>query len=264
MATDDRQILVAGTAGAPAQFLVPGNGQVRPKTVYATFDGTGAAVAFLPILEVFSDGGQLIGRYKAESTVAAGASADVSWFPGVKPAAAAVSAAGLPVAEIRQRVGSPTTITSAVLPQYTSLQDGINADFATTDATVFDNSSTTLFTGLPLFGIGVLVPGTYRYDFNQFCQVNGTAGNKLTAYWSSSGTALLSSLQQGRVQCTMNDVWDANATNHLFWTEWQSFVLPADVPGVAVPYGKRSGGANPQVVYQIIITQISPTPITDL
>lgn len=96
MATDDRQIFVAGTAGAPAQWRVPGNGQIRPKAVYATFDGTGAAGVFLPILEVFSDGGELVGRYKAEASVAAGGSADVSWFPHVAAAVAAPAGASIP------------------------------------------------------------------------------------------------------------------------------------------------------------------------
>jgi len=83
VATDDRQILVTGTAPAPANWLVPGNGQIRPKTITATFDGSGAGSAFIPTLKIKSDGGKLIGTYPVASSVAAGGSAEVSWFPGL-------------------------------------------------------------------------------------------------------------------------------------------------------------------------------------
>lgn len=82
MATDDKQILVAGTAPTPADFLIPGNGQIQPKAVNAVFDGSGAASAFLPTLEIVSDAGVVVARCPAPS-VAAGGSAEVSWFPRV-------------------------------------------------------------------------------------------------------------------------------------------------------------------------------------
>lgn len=83
MATDDQQRLVTGVASAPATFTVPGNGQIRPKAVFAHFDGTGAAGSFQPALKVTSDAGKLVGIYPTSNTLAAGASADVSWFPEV-------------------------------------------------------------------------------------------------------------------------------------------------------------------------------------
>ena len=83
MATDDRQTLVTGTAPAPADWLIAGNGQIRPKTITATFDGTSAASAFTPALKIYSDGGELIGVYPYVGSVAAGASVEVSWFPRV-------------------------------------------------------------------------------------------------------------------------------------------------------------------------------------
>lgn len=83
MPTDDIQRLVAGTAAAPASFTIPGNGQIRPKAIFATYDGTGAAASFLPVLKVISDGGKTVGIYPTGITMAAGGSADISWFPGV-------------------------------------------------------------------------------------------------------------------------------------------------------------------------------------
>lgn len=81
MPTDDQQVLVTGTASTPATFTIPGNGQIRPKAIFASYDGTGAAGAFAPALKIVSDGGETVGIYKLDSTIAAGASADVSWFP---------------------------------------------------------------------------------------------------------------------------------------------------------------------------------------
>lgn len=94
MATDDVQRLVVGTAPAPAQFTIPGNGQMQPKCVRAVYDGTGAGSAFLPVLRFISDGGKQVGSFVAPQ-VAAGGSADVSWFPHVGAKAAAATA-GVP------------------------------------------------------------------------------------------------------------------------------------------------------------------------
>ena len=83
MATDDQQILVTGQASAPATWRVPGNGQVTPRTVFAHYNGSAAAVPFQAALKVVSDGGKTVGIYPVSATIAAGGSADISWFPGV-------------------------------------------------------------------------------------------------------------------------------------------------------------------------------------
>lgn len=86
MATDDRQILVVGQEATPAAWLVPGNGQVTPRSVFAHYNGTSAASAFVPALKIVSDGGETVGIYPCATSIVAGASADVSWFPGVSEA----------------------------------------------------------------------------------------------------------------------------------------------------------------------------------
>jgi hypothetical protein len=86
VATDDQQIFVAGQAPTPAHFNISGTGQIRPKTIFATFDGTAAGSAFLPAVKIISDGGQTVGIFPTDTSVAAGASADVTWFHGVKAA----------------------------------------------------------------------------------------------------------------------------------------------------------------------------------
>lgn len=99
MATDDQQVLVTGTAAAPASFRIPGNGQIQPKSVFATYDGTGAAGAFQPALKVISDGGEVVGIYPCDTSVQAGGTADVSWFPHV----AAQKTAALPLGLVRNQ-----------------------------------------------------------------------------------------------------------------------------------------------------------------
>ena len=83
MATDDQQVLVTGTASAPTHFTIPGNGQIQPKAIFAHYDGSAAASPFLPALKIISDGGELVGIYPTPTSVAAGGSAEVSWFPRV-------------------------------------------------------------------------------------------------------------------------------------------------------------------------------------
>lgn len=94
MATDDIQRLVTGQAPAPAQFTVPGNGQIQPKCVRAEYDGTGASGPFLPVLRFISDAGITVGEFVGPE-IAAGGSADVSWFPHVAEQAAATGVTGV-------------------------------------------------------------------------------------------------------------------------------------------------------------------------
>ncbi len=111
MATDDQQVLVVGQAAAPTHTTIPGNGQIQPKAIFASFDGTGAGGSFLPAIKITSDGGKLVGIYPAP-TVVAGGSANVSWFPGGRLTGS--TAAGLPTTEVffvNTHVGASTSST---------------------------------------------------------------------------------------------------------------------------------------------------------
>lgn len=59
-------------------------------------DGTGAAAAFYATVQVIAPSGRVMGSY-ITSSIAAGASADVTWFPGVK-AAPVTAGTGVPPA----------------------------------------------------------------------------------------------------------------------------------------------------------------------
>ena len=134
MATDDVQRLVTGSEATPASFLIPGNGQIRPKTIFASYDGSGAGGDFLPALKIISDGGETVGIFATDSKVVAGASADVTWFPGVTAAATAPtpSAPVMPYAVV--------DLASYTWPQFASVVDFTGATVTTTDSSVFTNN----------------------------------------------------------------------------------------------------------------------------
>jgi hypothetical protein len=80
----DTQIHPTGVVVAPGAFIIPSSAELGLKAVFASFDGSGAAGDFLPLLRVKSDAGSVVAEAVVDTTVAAGASADVTWFPGVK------------------------------------------------------------------------------------------------------------------------------------------------------------------------------------
>src|SRR5207248_1264776 len=68
---------------APKDYQLSGRQELSPLAVRAEIDGTSAAGAFLPALQLIAPGGKVMWTAVTSSTVAAGASADVSWFPRV-------------------------------------------------------------------------------------------------------------------------------------------------------------------------------------
>lgn len=161
-----------------------------------------------------------------------------------------------PMAQLRTSTGH--TVAGDNAQHYISLQHGSGALFDTDAAwtDIFDNSSTTTFTGSPVYGLGVLLPGTYRYEWSASPASGGTAGAVLEVYWASSGTAYLSSLQQGRTKTTVDDTWDRARSGHLFWTEYQSFDV-GGAPGVAAPWVKLASGSDITIDIQLIVTRIN-------
>ena len=77
-------------------YKVPGAQEIAPKSVSASMDGTGAASGWYPCLQLLDPAGNVMFTAISPTQVAAGASADVSWFPHLTPPAAATgSVAGV-------------------------------------------------------------------------------------------------------------------------------------------------------------------------
>jgi hypothetical protein len=66
----------------PADVPIPQGGELIPKVVRATIDGSGAGTAYYAAVQVLDPNNNVKGSY-ISSSIAAGASADVTWFHGL-------------------------------------------------------------------------------------------------------------------------------------------------------------------------------------
>lgn len=81
-----------GSDGDLQVYQVPGSVIVTPYSASAVFDGSGAAGSFIPCLTFKTQTGAIIARCPAPE-VAAGDTAEVSWFPHVAPGSPGVTTA---------------------------------------------------------------------------------------------------------------------------------------------------------------------------
>lgn len=81
MSTSEVVISASATAAVPKDYVVAPSSEIIPLCVTASIDGTGAATAYLATLEIISDAGLVMARCPCNTLIAAGGSADVSWFP---------------------------------------------------------------------------------------------------------------------------------------------------------------------------------------
>lgn len=84
MANPDAQISFPDVADAPITYVVSGAQTFLLLACNANFNGAAALGGYLPTLELISDSGHIIARSPVASTVAAGGSAEVSWFRGLR------------------------------------------------------------------------------------------------------------------------------------------------------------------------------------
>jgi hypothetical protein len=169
----DVLVSAPGTETAPLDYLIAPGQEIVLKAAFATFDGSGAGGAFLPTLRVVAPSGQVVGEYVTDSTVAAGASAEVSFFPRGKGAVSTPSppaAAGVPWC-----LATDDHSTIGVGHTNFSFSDS----FDTSDATLFD---TVVSGGLTI--VRMKTTGFYRLT----CQTNGLETNTVTGLLTSGWT----------------------------------------------------------------------------
>lgn len=70
-----------GGGDTPYEYQLSNGEDIAPETVSAVFDGTGAASAFRPAIAFYAQSGELLSRTFAEDSIAAGASAEVTFAP---------------------------------------------------------------------------------------------------------------------------------------------------------------------------------------
>src|SRR5215475_3847449 len=104
----DQVLTRDGPVSVPLDYVVPNSGELIPLMVRATVDGSSAAVAFYAVVQVIAPSGRVMGT-AITSSIAAGASADVTWFPGGGIGLSAGSAQSLKGARIQATSGQSIT-----------------------------------------------------------------------------------------------------------------------------------------------------------
>jgi hypothetical protein len=106
----DIAIINQTVTAEPKDYLVPGTQELLLKSVRASVDGSGTASAYLPALQMIAPDGTVMWQAVPTTTVAAGASADVTWFPGLNQGASfTASGKGL---DLVATVANPTGYTA--------------------------------------------------------------------------------------------------------------------------------------------------------
>src|SRR5438045_2221080 len=86
----DTQIVRSAVRAAPKDYTIDSNVELILRSVHAQFADNGAGSDWLPCVDLISDSGHTIARCCDPNVkVTAGDDAEASWFPDVKPAAAA-------------------------------------------------------------------------------------------------------------------------------------------------------------------------------
>jgi hypothetical protein len=78
----DQVLTRDGPVSVPMDYVVPQGGELIPLMVRASMNGAAAASAFYAAVQVIAPSGRVMGT-AITSSIAAGASADVTWFPRV-------------------------------------------------------------------------------------------------------------------------------------------------------------------------------------
>lgn len=101
----------------PNDYLIPSGADRVLKSVLASFDGSGASSAFVPTVQILAPSGAVVATAVCAVDVAAGGSADVTWFPGGELEEEAPFGPGVIVETLFLNTTSPTGATSSTVLQ---------------------------------------------------------------------------------------------------------------------------------------------------
>jgi hypothetical protein len=77
----DVTIGVSAVEPVPLDYPIPGAAELLLKVLTASYNGAAAAGSYVPAIQLIVGGTQIVASFPLGQTLAAGASADVSWFP---------------------------------------------------------------------------------------------------------------------------------------------------------------------------------------
>ena len=116
-----------GPYAAPYAYQLAASESWTALTISATFDGSGASGSFYPCCSIYTQDGKLVSRDFPSASVAAGASAEVTYHPFLRTAtSAAPSAGGTPSVATFYR----STFVAGDLPQTIAAGDTANLVWA--------------------------------------------------------------------------------------------------------------------------------------
>ena len=204
----DVTIAATGSTSAPLSYTVAGAQEIIIRSLFASFDGTGAAGAFLPCVQVVSPAGQVVIEAITDASVAAGSSADVTFAPFLRPGGGGSSAASLSFGiAYRNNFDIPTVPTGS----------GANFDpwdsFDVTGSDLSLNGSGQIAfgtQGLYLCTVGLQVDdstwlGTDTMNFN-FQLLTGGLSNQISGTWPGKTTSVAPNNPSGAAR-----VWEVSA-----------------------------------------------------
>jgi hypothetical protein len=142
----------------PKDYTLTGQQQVLLKAVRATINGSAAATAFVPTLQLLAPDGTVMWESATAASVAAGGSADVSWFPGL---GGGTSPSEIDVFGARIEMHATQTVNNAT-----------NTDL-TYDTVAFDTAGMANL-GSDARKLTVVTSGLYLVCCERAWQVNGT------------------------------------------------------------------------------------------
>jgi hypothetical protein len=94
-------LVSSAVVAAPKDYTVPEAQEILLQSVRASIDGSGTAAPYLPALQIIAPDGTVMCTAVPTTNVVAGASTDVSWFPGVSPQGSGLVLSGLMAARIQ-------------------------------------------------------------------------------------------------------------------------------------------------------------------
>jgi hypothetical protein len=232
---------------APSQYTLAPRQAIIPESVTATFDGSGAAGAFLPTLSIYAQSGELLARCPATS-VSAGNSAEVTFAPLLRAAtAAAATGVGFPWAQ-------------SGINGYYNVASGVSTQFALDSGDIWGTGADSgLFTvdsdGLGQFGLGIHAAGTYAAFWG--VQFFDTAAAPVAAPANFNARADDGSGAMHVMLPNIGNIEVRGFTNHSGRAEW-------DLTWISTFAILSDTGANPEVLTAVQTTGVTLRVYTQL
>ena len=146
----DVPLVNRASISAPKDYTLPQAQSIVLRAVQAEIDGTSAAGTFLPVVQLISDAGDVMWTaLDRNTTIAAGGTATVTWFPNVKPEASSSGGGGaLSWAYISG--STPTTVNAGTTKKLTATA----GNFYTNAPTIFDTATNNTISGIRMLANG--------------------------------------------------------------------------------------------------------------